>query len=123
MKAFPAGILLSALALQAQPFINYRGIVNAASFTPPGLSGSEIARGSVFSIFGREIGPASLAQVSIFPLPTTLAGVSVKVTQGNTSVDAFPLVVTAGQVNAIMPSNATCRSPKTRFSSASTTRP
>lgn len=90
----------------AQPYINYRGVVNSASFTPPGLPGGEIARGSVFSIFGRNMGPAELAQVNAFPLSTTLAGVSIKVIQGKTSVDAFPVVVTAGQVNAIMPSNA-----------------
>ncbi len=90
----------------AQPYINYRGVVNSASFTPPGLPGGEIGRGSVFSIFGRNIGPADLAQVSAFPLSATLAGVSIKVVQGKTSVDAFPIVVTAGQVNALMPSNA-----------------
>ena len=40
-----------AWALQAQPYINYRGIVNGASYTPPGPIGSQIAQGSVFSIF------------------------------------------------------------------------
>jgi uncharacterized protein (TIGR03437 family) len=98
-------LLFAALAAPAQ-FINYRGVVNAASFTPPGLSGGSIAQGSIFSIFGQGIGPSTLAQVSSFPLSTTLAGVSVQVTQGSTSVNAIPIVVTAGQVNAIMPSNA-----------------
>src|ERR1035438_4786285 len=101
-----SAFLFTALGVSAQPFINYRGVVNAASFSPPGLGGTEIARGSTFSIFGQGIGPATLAQVSSFPLPTTLAGVSVKVIQGNTSIAAFPVVVTANQVNAIMPSNA-----------------
>jgi uncharacterized protein (TIGR03437 family) len=101
-----SAVLLGAFALQAQqPYINYRGVVNAASYTPPGLSGSEIAQGSIFSIFGSNLGPATLAQVSAFPLQITLAGVSVKVTQGSTSVDALPLIVTASQINAIMPSN------------------
>jgi uncharacterized protein (TIGR03437 family) len=98
-------LLLAALAAPAQ-FINYRGVVNAASFTPPGLSGGSIAQGSIFSIFGQGIGPSTLAQVSSFPLSTTLAGVSINVIQGSTSVNAIPIVVTAGQVNAIMPSNA-----------------
>jgi uncharacterized protein (TIGR03437 family) len=101
-----SAFVLIALGASAQPFINYRGVVNAASFTPSGLIGSEIAQGSVFSIFGRELGPTALAQANRFPLPTTLAGVSVKVIQGGTSVDAFPLVVTASQLNVIMPSNA-----------------
>ncbi len=105
MKISLAAVLLGACALQAQPYINYRGIVNAASYAPPGLSGSEIAQGAIFSIFGSNLGPTTLVQVSSFPLPVTLAGVSVKVTQGSTSVNALPLVVTAGQINAIMPSN------------------
>jgi uncharacterized protein (TIGR03437 family) len=102
-----AGMLFVCLVLHAQdPYVNYRGVVNAASFAPPGISGSEIARGSMFSIFGSNMGPVTLSQVSSFPLSTTLAGVSIKVTQGNISVDAFPVVVTASQINAIMPSNA-----------------
>jgi uncharacterized protein (TIGR03437 family) len=88
------------------PIISYRGVVNAASFTPPGLSGGSIAQGSIFSILGQRLGPATLAQVSSFPVSPTLAGVSVQVIQGNTTINAFPIVVTANQVNAIMPSNA-----------------
>jgi uncharacterized protein (TIGR03437 family) len=91
---------------QAQPYINYRGILNAASFTPQGPSGSEIAQGSIFSIFGTGLGPATLVQVNQFPLQTSLANVSVKVVQGTASVNALPIVVTAGQLNVIMPSNA-----------------
>lgn len=105
--------LVTALSASAQfnfnysaPIINYRGVVNAASLTPPGLSGGSIAQGSMFSIFGQQLGPATLAQVSSFPLSTTLAGVSVQVIQGNTTINAFPIVVTANQVIAIMPSNA-----------------
>jgi uncharacterized protein (TIGR03437 family) len=97
--------VFTALAARAQ-FVSYRGVVNAASFTPPGLSGGSIAQGSIFSIFGQGIGPTTLAQVSSFPLSSTLAGVSIQVTQGSTTVNAFPIVVTANQVNAIMPSNA-----------------
>ena len=106
MKLPLASLFLCACALQAQPYINYRGIVNGASYTPPGPIGSQIAQGSVFSIFGSGIGPAALVQVSSFPLQTTLAGVSVKVTQGSTTVNALPIFVLAGQVDAIMPSNA-----------------
>ena len=104
MKIPLAAVLLGAFALQAQPYINYRGIANAASYTPPGLSGSEIAQGSIFSISGSNLGPATPVQVSAFPLSKTLAGVSVKVTQGSTSVDALPLIVTASRIIAIMPS-------------------
>jgi uncharacterized protein (TIGR03437 family) len=100
-----SAFLFTALGASAQ-FINYRGVVNGASFTAPGLSGSQIAQGSVFSIFGQGLGPATLTKVSGFPLLTTLAGVSVQVIQGSTTINAFPIVVTANQVNAIMPSDA-----------------
>ena len=80
--------------------------MNAASYTPQGPSGSEIAQGSIFSIFGTGLGPATLAQANQFPLQTSLANVSVVVTQGSNSVNALPVVVTAGQLNVIMPSNA-----------------
>ena len=82
-----------------------RGMVNAASFIPAGLPGGSIAQGSLFSIFGTKLGPSSSPALG-FPLATTLGGVSVKVIQGSTSVDAIPVFVSPGQVNAIMPSNA-----------------
>jgi uncharacterized protein (TIGR03437 family) len=106
MKLPLTSLFLCACALQAQPYINYRGIVNGASYTPPGPIGSQIAQGSVFSIFGSGLGPAALVQVSSFPLQPALAGVSVKITQGSTTVNALPIFVLAGQVDAIMPSNA-----------------
>ncbi len=106
MKLPLASLFLCACALQAQPYVNYRGIVNGASYTPPGPIGSQIAQGSVFSIFGNGLGPAALVQVSSFPLQPTLAGVSVSVAQGSTTLNALPLFVLAGQIDAIMPSNA-----------------
>jgi uncharacterized protein (TIGR03437 family) len=98
-------LLLGAGVLAAQ-FVNYRGVVNAASLTPAGMSSGSIAQGSIFSVFGQGIGPGTLAIISNFPLQTTLAGVSIQVSQGNTTVPAIPLIVTANQVNAIMPSDA-----------------
>ena len=94
------------LPLEATPFIFYRGVIHAASFAPPGSPASGIPQGGLFSIFGQELGPAQGVQVSAFPLETELAGVSVSVTQGATTVDAIPVFVFAGQVNVIMPSNA-----------------
>jgi uncharacterized protein (TIGR03437 family) len=101
-------ILLMALgtcALAAQPFIFTRGVVNAASYYPYGVSAGAIAQGSIFTIFGRSIGPATGLAASSFPLGTTLANVSVSVSQGSTVVNAIPVYVSANQVNAIMPSN------------------
>lgn len=98
-------LLLPTLA-GAVPYVAYRGVVNAASYAPSGLPHGPIARGSVFTIFGKDLGPTTGQQVSAFPLATTFAGVSISVTQGSTTVAAIPLYVSAGQINAILPSNA-----------------
>lgn len=96
----------SSSTLWAQlPFIPPHKVVNAASYIAPGLPGGAIARGSIFSIFGRNLGPASSPPLS-FPLATTLGGVSIKVFQGATTVNAYPIYVSATQINAVMPSNA-----------------
>jgi uncharacterized protein (TIGR03437 family) len=87
------------------PSINATGVVNAASFAAPDSPGGAVARGSFISIFGTGLGPADTAIVKAYPLDTTLAGVSIKVTQGSTSVDLIPHFVSPNQVNAILPSN------------------
>ena len=94
------------LLLRGDPLIPPRGVVNGASFLPAALPGGSIAQGSIFTIFGSGLGPATPVQASAFPLATTLGGVSVKVFQGSTSVNAYPIFVTAGQLNVVMPSNA-----------------
>ena len=98
-----ASFLLNGLCY-AQPFLVYRGVYNTASFMPPGIPGGAIARGSTFAIFGRNFSPAATPPLS-FPLPNTLGGVSITVTQGTTVLNAIPVGLSAGQINAIMPSN------------------
>ncbi|HTR36195.1 MAG TPA: hypothetical protein VMH80_09850 [Bryobacteraceae bacterium] len=95
----------ASFSVSAQPLISHHGIVNAASFMQAGLPAGSIARGSLFTIFGARLGPSSSPSLS-FPLSTTLGGVSVQVTQGSTTAAAIPVFVSAGQINAIMPSNA-----------------
>jgi uncharacterized protein (TIGR03437 family) len=97
-------VLFAAAAL-GQPFVYYRGAVNAASYLRPGLPNGSIAQGSMFSIFGRNLGPASPQLASAFPLQPTLAGVSVELRQGTTMLNALPFFVSAGQLNVILPSN------------------
>jgi uncharacterized protein (TIGR03437 family) len=99
-------LALSLLVVRGQPFLFYRGILNAASFAPSGLPNGSIARGSIFSVFGRDLGPTPPAQATAFPLGRELAGVSLEVCQGESCVAAIPLYVAAGQINAVMPSNA-----------------
>ena len=93
--------LFSGIAV-AQPRIT--GIFNNASYARPGLQGSGIAQGSIFAVFGERMGPATLVQAG-FPLPTTLEGTSIRVTSGNTGVNAFLIYTSAGQLAAVLPSN------------------
>jgi uncharacterized protein (TIGR03437 family) len=87
------------------PVIGPSGIVNAASFISANLPAGAIAQGSFFSIFGSGLGPDPSRSADSYPLGTTLGNVSVKVTQGATSVAAIPLFVAPFQINAVMPSN------------------
>ncbi len=54
-------------------------------------------------IFGKNLGPAQLARAS-FPLPTSLAGTSVRVSVAGQNVDCYMIYTSAGQVAAILPS-------------------
>ncbi len=92
----------------AQPAIRSAApVLNAASYAIPPLPNSSIAQGSIFAIFGSNLGPATGVQPSGFPLPTTLpasGGSSVAVTVNGTTVNAYLFYVSASQINALMPS-------------------
>src|SRR5262249_32086482 len=81
-------------------------VVNVASYYPPGLPAGSIAQGSMFAIFGSGLGPAQGVLQNGATLAATFSGVSVQVTQGTTTVNAYPLYVGQSQINAVMPSNA-----------------
>src|ERR1700693_4514947 len=98
--------LLTGVAFGQPPLIYNRSIYNAASFMPAGVPAGAIAQGSIFTIFGAQMGPTESVTASSFPLGTTLGGVSINVVQGSTSVSAIPVYVSAIQINAIMPSKA-----------------
>lgn len=104
LHALPAGVLLAPLLLAQQPIIRNDGVVSAASYVPKGFPHSGIARGSFFSVFGENLGPADGQLVNSLPLHTTLGGTSIRVTVGTTTVDALIHFTSAGQVNAILPS-------------------
>lgn len=90
-----------------QPVLIHRAVVNAASLAPFGLPNGALARGSLFSIFGENLGPAQFAQASGFPWSTNLAGVTLTLTQTGTlatTADAIPYFVSASQINAVLPS-------------------
>src|SRR5580698_7955893 len=58
----------------ANPAIAANGVKNAASYANPALPNGAIAQGSIFNVFGANMGPTSLAYASTLPLPTTLSG-------------------------------------------------
>jgi hypothetical protein len=91
---------------EGTPYITDGGIVNSASFMLASSPGAGIAAGSIFSIFGENLGPATPVQGNTYPLATQLGGVSVKISQGAKSWDAIPVFVSSGQINAILPSQA-----------------
>ena len=94
-------------AFAQNPLIYSRSTFNAASYMPAGIPAGAIAQGSIFSVFGANLGPSTPAGLSGgFPLQTNLAGVTINVIQGAITVQAIPLFVSAIQINAIMPSNA-----------------
>src|SRR5262245_2235942 len=107
LTSVSAALLAFAVTLNAQtPAIRLHGVVNAASYAATGLPNGSIAQGSLFTIFGTNLGPAQTATASSFPLGTTLGSVSITVTKGSTTVSALPLYVRPDQINALMPSNA-----------------
>jgi uncharacterized protein (TIGR03437 family) len=90
----------------AQPSVPTGGALNSASYAYVGLPNSGIAQGSIFVVFGTNIGPATLQKVQAFPLQKTLGGTSIQVTVNGTTVDALPLYTSSTQVAAILPSSA-----------------
>jgi len=87
--------------LQAQPVIN--GVLNAASYAVPGLPHSDIAQGSMFVVFGQQLGPAALQQANA-PFGAQLAGTSIRITGEGVTADAVLIYTSAAQVAAILPS-------------------
>jgi uncharacterized protein (TIGR03437 family) len=95
-----ANVLVATAA--AQPQIGTNGVYNAASAAMVFLFNSSIAQGSIFSVYGANLGPGSSPTLA-FPLQTTLSGVSVQVVSGGTTVNAIPIFVSPNQINVILP--------------------
>ncbi|HTQ53103.1 MAG TPA: hypothetical protein VMI94_01510 [Bryobacteraceae bacterium] len=79
-------------------------VANSASYAESGQGGYGIARGSLFVVFGQNLGPGQLQQAQSFPLPPSLAGTSVEITMGGTSWNAIMIYTLWDQVAAILPS-------------------
>ncbi len=96
-----AGLLAATAA--AQPVVT--GALNTASYALSGLPNGGLAQGSMIAIFGRNLGPAAIAQASSFPLPKTLGGTSARLSAGGSNYDLILTYTLASQVGAIIPSN------------------
>lgn len=96
-------LILFALQLEAQPTVTSGSVLNAASYSYPGLPGGSIAQGSMFVLFGSKLGSSAI--IGNFPLSNSLGGSTIQVTSGGTTVNAIPIYTTPGQVAAILPSN------------------
>src|ERR1019366_5022296 len=72
-------------------------ISNSASYAVSGENGYGIARGSLFVVFGENLGPNQLQYAQTFLLPKALAGTSVQITMGAPSYDAATSYSLAGQ--------------------------
>ncbi|MBI3667284.1 MAG: hypothetical protein HY236_13840 [Acidobacteria bacterium] len=64
-----------------------------------------IAQGSLFVVFGLNLGPTQLQQSSSFPLPLRLGGSSVRVEVEGAQLDAIMIYTSAIQLAALLPSN------------------
>ena len=81
------------------------GVLNTASFIVDGLPNSGVAQGSMFAVFGQNLGPDGLVRAAGFPLPTELAGTSMEVTVNGTVVTPFLLFTFSGQLAGVLPSD------------------
>jgi uncharacterized protein (TIGR03437 family) len=105
MKAIVYSLVLTFATIPtaaAQPQIATNGVVNAASYAPIGWPNSSIAQGSIFTIYGTNLGPSSSPALA-YPLETTLADVSVQIRAGGALLNAIPIYVSSDQINAILP--------------------
>jgi uncharacterized protein (TIGR03437 family) len=111
MKLITVALLLLCLMVipvtSAAPNFLPTSVVNAASFLPPEVPGGSLAQGSMFTIFGTDLGPEVPVSATTFPLSTDLEGISISVeNESKAIVAAIPLFGRGTQINAIMPSDA-----------------
>ncbi len=113
-NCLPITLLAAALApvcTLAQPTIRTTndGVLNAASYAIPPLPNSSIAQGSLFAIFGTDLGPSpGVVVTGVTTLPTMWPasnGSTVQAMVNGTAVSAFLIYVSATQINALLPSN------------------
>lgn len=87
----------------AQPAVT--SVANAASNLPQGLPNSGIAQGAIFIVQGTGLGPDDITFAPAAFQSATLAGTSISITVGSTTVSPLMYYSSAGQLGALLPSN------------------
>jgi uncharacterized protein (TIGR03437 family) len=93
------------LASAANAQVRVDSVVNAASYAQPGMPNEGVAQGSFASAFGAGLGRLKTSDEITLPLQTDWGGLTVRVTVGGTTVNAWPVYSNGSQVNFIVPSN------------------
>jgi uncharacterized protein (TIGR03437 family) len=86
------------------------GVVNNYSYIPTGFPNSGISPGTIFLIFGSGMANAPTGNVTLESsagsgIPKSLAGATLSVTVGTTTVQPAMYYATPGQIAAVLPSN------------------
>lgn len=80
-------------------------ITNAASNISAGLPNAAIAQGSIFTLYGTNLGPSAISVAANAFQSTSLSGTSISVTVNGANVAPLMYYTSAGQVSALLPSN------------------
>ena len=80
-------------------------VTNAASNITAGLPNAGIAQGSIFTLFGTNLGPSAISIAQAAFQNTSLSGTSIAVTINGTTTAPLMYYTSAGQVAALLPSS------------------
>jgi uncharacterized protein (TIGR03437 family) len=104
MTVFPRVLIGLAIAAAAYAQPRITAVTNAASYISQDLPNGLLARGSFVVVKGSGLGPTGIVVNQSLPFPISLAGTSVRVTVGGTSVDGYMYYTSAAQIAFILPS-------------------
>ena len=105
-KIFLSAIFAAAIPCIAAPKLSTGGARNGASFASATAANGGVAQGARFVLLGKDLGPAESASNEAYPLATELGGVTVKITVGDTTLDAWVLSASGTKIVAMLPSTA-----------------
>ena len=98
-------VSLGLLAASAGAQVRVDAVLNAASYGLAGMPNEGVAQGSFASAFGAGLGRLKTSDEITLPLQTDWGGLTVRITVGGQTVNAWPVYSNGQQVNFIVPSN------------------